>query len=65
MLRYTASMSNIEKAEARQTFNTNNSKWILLYIFTLIKLAINLQHINYAIMVKPSHKLLKVKQLFA
>ena len=42
VLRYVASMSNIEKAEARQTFNTNNFKWILLYTFTSIGLAINL-----------------------
>ena len=57
-------MSNIEKAEARQTFNTNNFKWILLYTFILIGLAINLQYINYAIIVKLSYKLLEVKQLF-
>ena len=58
---YTASISNIKKAEARQPFNINNSKWILLYTFILIRLAINLQRVNYAIIVKPSHKLLEVK----
>ena len=42
VLYYAAGMSNIEKAEARQTFNTNNSKWILLYTFALIRLSINL-----------------------
>jgi hypothetical protein len=64
VLCYTASISNIEKAEVRQTFDTNNFKWILLYTFILIGLAINLQRINYTIIVKPSHKLLEVKQLF-
>ena len=42
VLHYTASMSNIKKAKARQTFNTNNFKWILLYTFILIGLSINL-----------------------
>ena len=61
ILYYIASMSNIKKAKARQTFNINNFKWILFYTFILIKLSINLQYINYTIMVKPSHKLLEIK----
>jgi hypothetical protein len=64
VLYYTAGMSNIKKAKARQTFNTNNFKWILLCTFILIRLAINLQYVNYTIIVKPSYKLLEVKQLF-
>jgi len=42
VLCYAAGISNIKKAEARQTFNTNNFKWILLYTFVLIRLSINL-----------------------
>ena len=61
VLRYTAGMSNIEKAKTRQTFDTDNFKWILFCIFILIGLAINLQHANYAIIVKLSYKLLEVK----
>jgi len=65
VLRYAAGMSNIEKAEARQTFDTDDSKWILLCTFASIGLSINLQRANYTIMVEPSHKLSEVKQLFA
>ena len=64
VLYYAANISNIKKTKARQTFNTNNSKWILLCTFILIRLFINLQYINYTIIVKPSYKLLEVKQLF-
>jgi len=42
VLCYIAGMSNIEKAKARQTFNTDDFKWILLCTFILIGLAINL-----------------------
>ena len=42
MLCYAAGMSNIEKAKTRQTFNTDDSKWILFCIFVSIGLAINL-----------------------
>ena len=42
VLYYTASISNIEKAEARQTFDINDFKWILLCTFVSIGLVINL-----------------------